>query len=197
MRTLRTILIVLAAVVLVITAVIYFIDAPVVEEGQEPTVPQQIILLGKKYLSEILLVSGVSGVGLLGILTKLIYNSAKRTLMQSQNTSADVQILLEQRRQDRQEIAELKMEVKRLSRKQDIANSALLDTFALSDMPVSVREKIHVAREEYNGLTHSVYDENEGQETLGVAAVSSELEEERSINDEPAKEKATSGPNFS
>ncbi len=67
--TFRTILIVLAVVLLIITAVLYFVDTPVVEEGQEPTTAQKIILTGKKYLSEILLALGVSGVTLIAAFT--------------------------------------------------------------------------------------------------------------------------------
>lgn len=150
--TFRTILIVLAVVLLIITAVIYFIDTPVVEEGQEPTVAQKIILTGKKYLAEILLALGVSGVTLIAAFVKLIYNSANRTAAQSNTTAADVAEL-------RRDNAELRAENKKqyelivqLMEKQDIANNVLLTTFSLSELPRSLREQIHNAMTEYNGV---------------------------------------------
>lgn len=150
MKTLKIVLIVLAVVLLIITAVIYFIDTPVVEEGEEPTVAQKIILLGKEYLSEILLVLGVSGVGLLSALTQMIYNSAKRTLTQSASTSADVQNLGERILKAEATIGTLITIVNKLNKKQDIANNMLLTTFELSELPQNVRAQIHSAREEYN-----------------------------------------------
>lgn len=150
--TFRTILIVLAVVLLIITAVIYFIDTPVVEEGQEPTVAQKIILTGKKYLAEILLALGVSGVTLIAAFVKLIYNSANRTAAQSNTTAADVAEL-------RRDNAELRAEnrkqyelIMQLMEKQDIANNVLLTTFSLSELPRSLREQIHNAMTEYNGV---------------------------------------------
>lgn len=150
--TFRTILIVLAVVLLIITAVIYFIDTPVVEEGQEPTTAQKIILLGKKYLGEILLAFGVSGVALIGAFAKLIYNSAKRTAEESKTTSADMGILMKKNAEQEAKIAALEDLIKLLMKKQDITNNVLLNTFALSELPLSLREQIHNAQNAYSGL---------------------------------------------
>lgn len=151
-KTFRTIFIVLAVILLVITALLYFIDTPVVEEGQEPTVAQKLVLLGKKHLGEILAVCGVSGIGLLGVLTKLIYNSVKKMSTQSQTTSADVSRLEERLKMSEKENAELKEQTARMEKKQDIANNMLMTVFSLSELPASLREKIHAAQAEYNGL---------------------------------------------
>lgn len=150
--TFRTILIVLAVVLLIITAVLYFVDTPVVEEGQEPTAAQKIILTGKKYLSEILLALGVSGVTLIAAFAKLIYNSANLTEAHSDTTAAAVAEL-------KQDNAELRAEnrkqyelIMRLMKKQDIFSNAVLTTFSLSELPRSLREQLHNAMTEYNGV---------------------------------------------
>lgn len=155
-KTFRTIFIVLAAVLLIITAVLYFIDTPVVEEGQEPTTAQKVILLGKDYLSEILLACGASGIGLMGVLTKLIYNSANKTLTQSLSTSADILTLTNRLKDNEQTIAALTEIIGKMSKKQDIANNMLMTTFSLSELPASLREQIHNAQTEYNGLDKTV-----------------------------------------
>lgn len=155
-KTFRTIFIVLAVILLIITAVLYFIDAPVVEEGQEPTVAQKIILLGKEYLSEILLACGASGIGLMGVLTKLIYNSANKTLTQSLSTSADILNLTNRIKDNEHTIAALTDIIGKMSKKQDIANNVLLTTFSLSELPASLREQIHNALTEYNGLDKAI-----------------------------------------
>lgn len=155
-KTFRTIFIVLAVVLLIITAVLYFIDTPVVEEGQEPTTAQKVILLGKDYLSEILLACGASGIGLMGVLTKLIYNSANKTLTQSLSTSADILTLTNRLKDNEQTIAALTEIIGKMSKKQDIANNMLMTTFSLSELPASLREQIHNAQTEYNGLDKTV-----------------------------------------
>lgn len=150
--TFRTILIVLAVVLLIITAVLYFVDTPVVEEGQEPTTAQKIILTGKKYLSEILLALGVSGVTLIAAFAKLIYNSANRTAAQSDTTAADVADLKQDNAELRAENRKQNDLIMRLMKKQDIFSNAVLTTFSLSELPRSLREQLHNAMTEYNGV---------------------------------------------
>lgn len=149
MKTLKAVLIAVAVVLLIITAVIYFIDAPVIEEGEEPTAAQKIILLGKEYLSEILLTCGVSGVGLMALLTKLIYDNATRTLTQSKATSADVQSLAVRIDNNDATILQLAKIIDNIGKKQDIANNVLLTTFELSELPSSLRERIYNSHDEY------------------------------------------------
>lgn len=150
--TFRTILIVLAVVLLIITAVLYFVDTPVVEEGQEPTTAQKIILTGKKYLSEILLTLGVSGITLIAAFAKLIYNSANRTAAQSNTTAADVADLKRDNAELRAENRKQNELIMRLMKKQDIFSNAVLTTFSLSELPRSLREQLHNAMTEYNGV---------------------------------------------
>lgn len=151
-KTFKTIFIVLAAVLLIITAVLYFIDAPVVEEGQTPTVAQKIILLGKEYLGEILAACGVSAMGLLAVLVKLIYNSVKKSLLENQATSTLVSSLEQKYANSEKENVALRQAVTIMSKKQDITSTLLMTVFSLSELPVSVREQIHSAQTEYNAL---------------------------------------------
>lgn len=150
--TFRTILIVLAVVLLIITAVLYFVDTPVVEEGQEPTTAQKIILTGKKYLSEILLALGVSGVTLIAAFAKLIYNSANRTAAQSDTTAAEVADLKRDNAELRAENRKQNELIMLILKKQDIFSNAVLTTFSLSELPRSLREQLHNAMTEYNGV---------------------------------------------
>lgn len=152
MKTVKTILIVLAAVLLIITAVLYFVDAPVVEDGQEPTMPQKIILLGKEYLTEILAALGVSAVGLLTYLVKKIYDSGKGTLLQSLATSTDVQKFATRLQNVESKLETYLTNQQRIERKQDIINDMLYTIFSLSELPLSVREKIQDAKDRYGNL---------------------------------------------
>lgn len=149
MKILKAVLIAVAVVLLIITAVIYFIDAPVIEEGEEPTPAQKIILLGKEYLSEILLACGVSGIGLMGILTQFINNNANLTLLQSRATSADVKTLSKRLDNNERKLLELYQLVNGIGKKQDIANNVLMTTFELSELPSSLRERIYNSHDEY------------------------------------------------
>lgn len=151
-KTFKTIFIVLAVVVLIITAVLYFIDTPVVEEGQTPTVAQKTILLGKKYLGEILAACGVSALGLLSILVKLIYNSVKKSLVENEATSAAVSSLEQKYANSEKENIALRQVITTMGKKQDITSTLLMTIFSLSELPVSVREQIHSAQTEYNSL---------------------------------------------
>lgn len=151
-KTFKTIFIVMAVVLLIITALLYYIDTPVVEEGQTPTVAQKIILLGKEYLGEILAVCGVSAMGLIGILAKLIYNSTNKSLAENQATSAIVSSLEQKYENSEKENIALRQIVTIMSKKQDITSTLLMTIFSLSELPVSVREQIHSAQTEYNSL---------------------------------------------
>lgn len=151
-KTFRTIFIVLAVILLVLTAFLYYIDTPVIEEGQEPTIAQKLTLLGKQYLGEILAICGVSAVGLIGILVKLIYNSAKKTSQQSEITSAEVAELKQELAENKAENRELCKKLSIMDQKQDILTNALLTTFSLSELPASLREKISDALTAYNEL---------------------------------------------
>ena len=151
-KTFKTIFIVLAVILLILTVFLYYVDSPVVEEGQEPTVAQKIILLGKQYLGEILAICGVSAVGLIGVLTKLILNSANKTLQQSEGTSAEVADLKSELAESRKENSQLRRELTLRDKKQDIANNLIMTIFSLSDLPAAVRERVYRAQTEYNAL---------------------------------------------
>ena len=151
-KTLRTIFIVVAVVLLIIAAVLYYIDTPVVEEGQEPTLAQKIILLGKERLGEILAATGVSMVGLLAYFAKKIYDSVKKSVNQSLDTDANVKGLYKGYQDLVETVAYLYEVVNTIEQKQDIANNVLMTTFSLSDLPSSLREKISNAQEQYNKL---------------------------------------------
>lgn len=151
-KTFRTIFIVLAVILLVLTVFLYYIDAPVIEEGQEPTVAQKVILLGKKYLGEILAICGVSALGLIGVLVKLIYNSAKATSQESGKVSAKVAQLEEKLTKSEAENRELRKEQSIMNKKQDIANNLMMTIFSLSELPSSVRTQVYSAQTAYNEL---------------------------------------------
>lgn len=151
-KTFKTIFIVLAIVLLVITAVLYFIDTPVVEEGQEPTAAQKFVLLGKEYLSEILLACGASGIGLIGVFAKLIYNSVKNGLDGNAVMAAKIAQLEAKLEESEKTKVEQNQSITIMSKKQDIANNLLMTIFSLSELPVSLREQIYSAQTEYNGV---------------------------------------------
>ena len=154
--TLRTILIVVAVVLLIIAAVIYFVEAPVVPEGEEPTLAQKIILVGKERLEAVLLALGVSGITLIGVFAKLIYNSAKRTFEQGTVTATDIAELKAENERLRTDNAAQNKQIAMLIKKQDIVNNALLTTFSLSELPSNLREKLLSAQSEYNDVGAAV-----------------------------------------
>ena len=197
---LKTIVIVVAVVLLIITGFLYFVDTPVVEEGQEPTVAQKIILLGKKYLGEILAIFGISAVALMGVLTKLIYNAVLRAGSQAQNTSADVASV--NARLDRQEkiIEKLLNIIIANGQKQDLANTTLLTTFSLSELPVSLREQIHSAQTEYSRLQQVTTEarqivgtvENTAENKSEPVTEEAESSNEQTVDETPETEQAKS-----
>ena len=150
--TLRTILIVVAVVLLIIAAVIYLVETPVVPEGEEPTLAQKIILVGKERLEAVLLALGVSGITLIGVFAKLIYNSAKRTFEQGTVTATDVLELKAENERLHADNAAQNKQIAILIKKQDIVNNALLTIFSLSELPANLREKLLSAQSEYNGV---------------------------------------------
>lgn len=188
-KLLRTIFIVAAALLLIATAVLYFVETPVVEEGVEPTTAQRILLLGKEYLSEILMASGVSVVGVIGVLTKLIYNSAKATFNNSALTSTEIAALRQENESLRTSLAEQMVALGKLAMKQDIANTALLNTFQLSEMPATVRQQIYEALNAYKAL--------EGQTTAATVPTtndSTHLETPAETTEEPEQETTAATP---
>ena len=151
-KTFKTIFIVAAVLVLVAAAVLYFVDAPVVEEGETPTVAQKVILLGKQYLTELLAAAGVSVVGVIGVLAKLIYNAVRQTVEKSTLTSAEVAEIKKENAELKLQIADAIAALAALAKKQDVANNAILTTFALSELPASVRLKIDEAKTAYDAV---------------------------------------------
>ena len=151
-KTLSAIVTVIAVLLLIIVAVLYFVDTPVVEEGQEPTLPQKLLIKGKEYLTEILAALGVSGVAVMTFLVNKIRSNSNNTLLQSQSTDAVVQGLQERVKKSEETIINLVELIVAIGQKQDIANNVLLTTFSLSDLPASLREKIANAQEQYNKL---------------------------------------------
>lgn len=151
-KTFKTIFIVAAVLVLVAAAVLYFVDAPVVEEGETPTVAQKVILLGKQYLTELLTAAGVSVVGVIGVLAKLIYNAVRQTVEKSTLTSAEVAEIKKENAELKLQIADAVAAIAALAKKQDVANNAILTTFALSELPASVRLKIDEAKAAYDAV---------------------------------------------
>ena len=124
-KTFKTIFIVAAVLVLVAAAVLYFVDAPVVEEGETPTVAQKVILLGKKYLTELLAAAGVSVVGVIGVLAKLIYNAVRQTVEKSTLTSTEVAEIKKENAELKSQIADAVAALAALAKKQDVANNAI------------------------------------------------------------------------
>ena len=151
-KTFKTIFIVAAVLVLIAAAVLYFVDAPVVEEGETPTVAQKVILLGKQYLTELLAAAGVSVVGVIGVLAKLIYNAVRQTVEKSTLTSAEVTEIKKENDELKLQIADAVAAIAALAKKQDVANNAILTTFALSELPASVRLKIDEAKAAYDAV---------------------------------------------
>ena len=151
-KTFKTIFIVAAVLVLIAAAVLYFVDAPVVEEGETPTVAQKVILLGKQYLTELLAAAGVSVVGVIGVLAKLIYNAVRQTVEKSTLTSAEVAEIKKENAELKLQIADAVAAIAALAKKQDVANNAILTAFALSELPASVRLKIDEAKTAYDAV---------------------------------------------
>lgn len=151
-KTFKTIFIVAAVLVLVAAAVLYFVDAPVVAEGETPTVAQKVILLGKQYLTELLAAAGVSVVGVIGVLAKLIYNAVRQAVEKSTLTSAEVAEIKKENAELKLQIADAVAALAALAKKQDVANNAILTTFALSELPASVRLKIDEAKAAYDAV---------------------------------------------
>lgn len=84
---------------------------------------------------------------------KLIYNSANRTAAQSNTTAADVADLKRDNAELRAENRKQYELIMRLMKKQDIFSNAVLTTFSLSELPRSLREQLHNAMTEYNGVS--------------------------------------------
>lgn len=152
MKTIKVILIVLAIVLLALTAFFYFVDAPIIEEGQEPTVAQKILLLGKQYLAELLALLGASALGVMAVLAKFIYNSSKNTQTVANTTSLEILQLKTENAELKNQFTRLYEITTNMGQKQDILTNALLTTLSLSELPTSVREKIYTAQTAYNAL---------------------------------------------
>ena len=151
-KTMRTILIVLAVVMLAIALFFYYVATPVVEEGQEPTLPQKIILFGKEKLNEILTLTGASMVGLLAYFTKRIYDSVKKSVSQALNTDANMQNISTTINGQRDIIKQQGEMISILTQKLDILSNVLMTTFSLSELPSNLREMIYTGQDQYNKL---------------------------------------------
>ena len=198
MKTLKTILIVLAAVLLIITAVLYFVDTPVVEEGQEPTLPQKVIILGKEYLAEILTALGVSGIGAMTWLYFRIRSSAQSTLTQSQSTGANVKGLVTKVDEQQEIIKQQDEKITVLTEKLDILSSVIMTVFSLSDMPTNVRGIVHAGQETYKSIgavKKLVEQVSEPVQNAPAEPTQASEEETKSAPQETAEEKP-SGPVF-
>lgn len=178
--TFRIIFLVAAVVLLIITAVIYFIDTPVVEEGKEPTLPQKIILTGKKYLSEILMAVGVSGIGAIAAFTKSIYKAGRETKLAAQNTYTDVAKLEKKLDERDQKIIALENKITTFEKKQDILSNMLFVTFSLSEMPSSLRKEIHSYQTAYNALQEAKTE---------IVQIVEEVKEAESVAEEKSEDK--------
>lgn len=148
-KTLRTVVTVVAILLLIIVAVLYFVDTPVVEEGQEPTLPQKVLLLGKQYLGEILGALGVSAVTVMTFLYYKIRSSSNSTLTQSQSTDRNVQGLVTKVNEQQTIIEKQGEEISTLTKKLDILSNVIMTVFSLSDMPTNVRGIVHTGQEDY------------------------------------------------
>lgn len=189
-KTFKTIFIVAAVLVLVAAAVLYFVDAPVVEEGETPTVAQKVILLGKQYLTELLAAAGVSVVGVIGVLAKLIYNAVRQTVEKSTLTSAEVAEIKKENAELKLQIADAVAALAALAKKQDVANNAILTTFALSELPASVRLKIDEAKTAYDAVGTTA-DATEMTPAPATKAEDTTTEEDTDTEAEPAEAAAT------
>ena len=187
-KTFKTIFIVAAVLVLVAAAVLYFVDAPVVEEGETPTVAQKVILLGKQYLTELLAAAGVSVVGVIGVLAKLIYNAVRQAVEKSTLTSAEVAEIKKENAELKSQIADAIAALAALAKKQDVANNAILTTFALSELPASVRLKIDEAKAAYDAVGTTA---EPTETTPAERADDTAPEEEPATTAEPAEAAAT------
>lgn len=190
-KTFKTIFIVAAVLVLVAAAVLYFVDAPVVEEGETPTVAQKVILLGKQYLTELLAAAGVSVVGVIGVLAKLIYNAVRQTVEKSTLTSAEVAEIKKENAELKLQIADAVAAIAALAKKQDVANNAILNTFALSELPASVRLKIDEAKAAYDAVGTTAENPETAPASAPVAADDTTTEAEPATTAEPAEAAAT------
>lgn len=190
-KTFKTIFIVAAVLVLIAAAVLYFVDAPVVEEGETPTVAQKVILLGKQYLTELLAAAGVSVVGVIGVLAKLIYNAVRQTVEKSTLTSAEVAEIKNENAELKLQIADAIAALAALAKKQDVANNAILTTFALSELPASVRLKIDEAKAAYDAVGTTAENPETAPAPAPVAADDTTTEAEPATTAEPAEAAAT------
>ncbi len=157
MKKFNIILLVVLAIIAIIVGVIYFIDTPVVEEGQEPTVAQKIIIVAKEKLNLILSALGVSAVGVIAFCFRKVVTSSANTSAVGAATLKKMDEFAEdlktKNQQLEQKYCELLSALTVLREKLDIQSSVTFDTYLLSDLPKTVRENINKAKADYANVS--------------------------------------------
>lgn len=165
MKTFSKIVATILAILLVGVVVIGVMEMPVAEEGQELSKAEQVIVLVKTYLNEILATLNLS----LGAFIILIFNTVSKQATNTANYSAGTDKQVATLKSDLQtqltNITKLSESVTALSQKIDIIGTTLTETLLLSDLPVTVREKITGYKQQYDSISGKVVAVAETVET--------------------------------
>lgn len=181
MKTFSKILAVILAVLLVAVAVIGLMEMPEAEEGAELTKAQKLIVLLKTYLNEILATFNLS----LGAFLLAIFNTISRqsqtTAKSAAATDGQVAELVKSNDKLLVDATEKDGKIKDLAEKIDVLMSVLTETLLLSDLPVTVREKITAYKAEYDKLASAANDAVKAVETTvtAVTEMADKLSEEK------------------
>ena len=143
---------IIALVLMLLLLVINGINVEI-PEGQEPTKAQQLLLDVKANISLIAGALGTTTSAIVGFLMIVIQktstiagdNTAK-LIAEGATTNGKIDNLQEKTEQNSADVAVL-------AKKLDMLMSILTDTLLLSDLPVSVREKINNMKGAYDALT--------------------------------------------
>lgn len=156
MKTFSKIVATILTILLLCVVVIGVMEMPVAEEGQELSKAQEVIVLIKTNLNEILSVLNVSlgtvVVATFGIIKKQTTNTANF----SEGTGKQITELIKTFKSVIETQNNIIAEQSRLSQKMDITNNVLTETFMLSDLPVTVREKITNYKQQYDSISGKV-----------------------------------------
>ncbi|MCM1043487.1 MAG: hypothetical protein NC350_04705 [Corallococcus sp.] len=181
MKTFSKILAVILAVLLVAVAVIGLMEMPEAEEGAELTKAQKVIVILKTYLNEILATFNLS----LGAFLLAIFNTISRqsqtTAKSAAATDGQVAELVKSNEKLLADSKEKDGKIKELASKLDVLMCVLSETLLLSDLPVTVREKITAYKAEYDKLASAANDAVKAVETATavVVEVADKLSEEK------------------
>lgn len=136
MKKFAKVLTTVLVIFLVFTAVISFLDMPVAEEGKELTKAQELLVMLKTYLNEMLSVAGLTATGAMAWAVNVI-NKTTNVTSTSTNETAKSMVEL------KSEIEEIKnAQDKTVGDKLDLLMQMISSVFLASDMPATVRAKV-------------------------------------------------------